>query len=133
MLHSHKILIEKDGKYLVLLRTDKCKRYAEHWDLPGGKAEENEDYDETIRREVREEIGAEVLIGDKIFSFEIESECVRGVRVGFNLYDGVLQNPTAEIKLNPEHTEYAWLTLAELQNLEKREIVLDNYLRSLKK
>lgn len=114
MLQTHKILLERNGKYLVMLRPDNCRRYADHWDLPGGKSEVGEEFHQTILREVEEEIGAEVIIGKQIFHFEIESECIRGEMMNFYLHNAQLQDPEAKITLSPEHVEYRWLTLDEI-------------------
>lgn len=133
MLQTHKALIEKDGKFLVLLRPKNCKRYPDSWDLPGGKSDENENHEQTLTREVREEIGLDILVTDKLYEFEIESECIPNAKARFFLHSATLSNSEAPILLSPEHTDYKWLTLAEIKHLKKREIVLDNYVRSLKK
>jgi len=133
MLETHKALLEKKGKYLVLLRPQNCHRYADCWDLPGGKTEENENPRETLGREIREEIGLPVELGEVIYKFEIESDCVKNATVKFFLHRAKLLDAHTEIKLSAEHITYAWLTLEEIGQLAKREIVLDNYVRSLNK
>jgi 8-oxo-dGTP diphosphatase len=52
------ILDSEDRILLVKHSYGKC-----NWDLPGGKSEVNESAEETARREVREEIGIDVEIG----------------------------------------------------------------------
>jgi len=49
--------IEKEGKLLMLHRIDK-----NHWELPGGKVEEGETFEEAGIREVKEELGCEIKV-----------------------------------------------------------------------
>jgi 8-oxo-dGTP diphosphatase len=53
------IILDSEGRILLVKHSyGKC-----NWDLPGGKSEENESAQETARREVLEEIGLNVEIG----------------------------------------------------------------------
>lgn len=74
-------LINKDNRVLMGLR--EYKKGAPIWTFPGGRGDENETIEETLRREVYEEIGITDLIivrligekagvkqGDKVLFFE---------------------------------------------------------------
>lgn len=50
-------VIERDGRYLLAQRSD-----INWWNLPGGGLEYDETVEEGVAREVREEVGAEVII-----------------------------------------------------------------------
>ena len=52
-----------DGKILVSKRMAGT-HLADSWEFPGGKVEPGEDPQETVRRELMEELGVEVVIGD---------------------------------------------------------------------
>ncbi len=52
-------IVEKDGKYLMILRKKK-------WDLPKGKKEKKETIEKCARREVEEETGVKVKIDYKV-------------------------------------------------------------------
>ena len=55
-----KALIGREGKLLVVKQTIGEKIY---WDLPGGRMEHGETPLETLKREVKEETGLEVVVG----------------------------------------------------------------------
>ncbi len=56
-------LVFRDGKLLITQR-----RPQDHlgglWEFPGGKREPNESYEQCLRRELREELGIEVDVGE---------------------------------------------------------------------
>lgn len=57
-------VIEADGRYLITRRT---KGHLEgFWEFPGGKVRPGESLPECLRREVREELGVEVNVGEKL-------------------------------------------------------------------
>jgi 8-oxo-dGTP diphosphatase len=55
------LLVRDDGRILIAQRPEGKKRAGE-WEFPGGKAEAGETPEEALRRELREELGAEVDI-----------------------------------------------------------------------
>ena len=54
-------MIVRDGKILIAQRPE-GKARAGQWEFPGGKAEPGEAPDAALRREIREELGAEIEI-----------------------------------------------------------------------
>ena len=50
------VLIQPDGQFLLTSRPP-GKVYEGYWEFPGGKLEEGESVEETLRRELQEEIG----------------------------------------------------------------------------
>jgi len=60
-------LVFRDGKLLI------TQRHAEAhlgglWEFPGGKREADETFEDCLRRELREELGIEVIVGEIIES-----------------------------------------------------------------
>ncbi len=56
-------VIERDGRYLLTLRPAGT-HLAGHWEFPGGKCEPGETHAEALRRELREELDVEAVVGD---------------------------------------------------------------------
>ncbi|AFH48112.1 7,8-dihydro-8-oxoguanine triphosphatase [Ignavibacterium album JCM 16511] len=62
------ILINSNNEVLLLLRDNKPEiPYPNQWDIPGGKIEDGETPDVTIKREMFEELGLESLSGFQLF------------------------------------------------------------------
>jgi 8-oxo-dGTP diphosphatase len=60
-------VIEDHGRYFVT-RRHKGAHLEGYWEFPGGKCEEGESLHDCLRRELKEELGAEVTLGDEIFT-----------------------------------------------------------------
>ncbi|MCS7312716.1 MAG: (deoxy)nucleoside triphosphate pyrophosphohydrolase [Acidobacteria bacterium] len=56
-------LIQRNGRFLVIQRQP-GQRWAGYWEFPGGKIEAGEDPRAALRREVQEEVGLTVEVGD---------------------------------------------------------------------
>lgn len=60
-------IVEDHGRYFVT-RRQKGVHLEGLWEFPGGKIEPGESLADGLRRELKEELGAEVEIGPEIFS-----------------------------------------------------------------
>ena len=60
-------IIWKDGKFLITLRPPRGL-LGGLWEFPGGKQEEGESLEECLQREIREELGIEIEVGDPLVS-----------------------------------------------------------------
>jgi A/G-specific adenine glycosylase len=56
------VIWRKDGKILISKRMDNDS-HSGCWEFPGGKIENNESQEEAIRREIKEELDIEVVVG----------------------------------------------------------------------
>ena len=54
------VLIDGEGRFLMTSRPT-GKVYADHWEFPGGKVEQGETVEQALTRELREELGIEVI------------------------------------------------------------------------
>lgn len=122
-------IIVKDGKYLIIQRSMKEKRFPGFWTVPGGKLEtddyvnlpkETEHYwynvmEKVLRKEVIDEVGLEIKNIEYITSLARVHEDKNPSLVISCLadYDG------GEVKLQEDETDnYAWVTVKEAKNYQ---------------
>lgn len=111
-----KALIQNEaGKVLILKVNQKkfIKPGQDHWDIPGGRVLEGTTIEDTLLREIEEEIGAVKLQSmtpfDTIVS-NMEIPLKDGGKVGLILtvYLCTVKEPI-NVQLSEEHIEYAWV------------------------
>lgn len=118
------ILIEKDGKYLLIKRS-KIKRgrpnvYPYYWDIPGGSVEENELPREAALREAMEEVNQKIRI-DKIIHEDSQFDSENNTVFTRLVYAGRITEQRDIILVPEEHTDFVWIT--SLKDLEKELII----------
>jgi mutator protein MutT len=64
-------VIEQDGRFL-LTRRQPGVHLEGMWEFPGGKIDEGESHEHALRREIREELGADVEVRDLVFDITHE-------------------------------------------------------------
>lgn len=108
------ILFDQHGHILVLKRNAQSKTNPSKWELPGGKIDAGEAFDEALKREIREETGFTVAIhtaAGTAMQETPEYRVVNLVMVGTILSGG--------LSISPEHSEYRWASLPEIAALDK--------------
>ena len=98
------VLIHEDRVLLLLNERDE-------WDLPGGRPDPGEDHREALTREVREEAGLSVEVGDALDEHLFEVLPGRFVRILPFVCRLVGSDAVA---LSHEHLETRWLRVSEL-------------------
>ena len=63
------LVFNKDGELLIDQRLNSGSMGG-MWEFPGGKKESNEPIEKTITREIKEEIGIDIKLVEKLLSFE---------------------------------------------------------------
>ncbi|MEM1502661.1 8-oxo-dGTP diphosphatase MutT [Domibacillus sp. 8LH] len=82
------------------------------WEFPGGKIEAGETPEESLKREIQEELACEIEVGEKIeeVMHEYEAVIVNLLTYRSRILSGL---PTAE-----EHAELRWVSRDRLNDLE---------------
>jgi 8-oxo-dGTP diphosphatase len=115
-----KVIIKNSDGLALLLRRSETHRIMDaadkNWDIPGGRISNGESLAEALRREVREEINAdlngetELLIAQDIFLQEKELHVVR--------LTYVVSMDIAEVILSEEHSDFKWMSLDDIRQLD---------------
>ncbi|MBR1640495.1 MAG: NUDIX domain-containing protein [Treponema sp.] len=104
----------KNGKIFIAKRLMKGDMGG-RWEFPGGKIEEGESFEKAIVREMQEEFGVEVKVGEKITSGTFmhgSQACSLDVFEVFFPHDGMKEKFTLS-----EHSDYRWADLSEIPSL----------------
>jgi len=115
------VIIDKDNKYLMMYRSNH-PWFGDDADLPGGTREEGESIEETVIREVFEEIGVEIDDVTKIYSGIEYSK--HGTHKSL-FVTRVDKRP--EITMSWEHSSYEWIDRDDF--LQKSRNANDDYMR----
>ncbi len=99
-----------NGK-ILLARRKPGESLAGHWEFPGGKLEPGEEIEACLKREIREEFGIEVTVGQRIAECVYRYESGPIKLVAFLIY---IAAPETD-RLKPSvHDRIAWVKPADL-------------------
>jgi len=112
-LTMRSIVKNDEGKILVLRRHPKSKTNPHKWELPGGKIEKGEFFDEALIREVKEETNLDVKVGD--FCEAVQDDYPHKRTVQLIMYS---KDITGEVKISDEHDDWMWASADEIKSLE---------------
>lgn len=114
-------IIEKDGKYLILKRSDREVAYPGYWIVPGGKLVRHE-YESlpktpntddwydivafTLKKEIKEEAGIEV----ENIRYLTDMTFIRPDDIPALVLSYWCRHESGEVKLGKDLVEHAWIT-----------------------
>lgn len=105
------------GEQVLLIRRGKPPRLGQ-WSLPGGAQQLGETVAEAARREVREEAGLEIALGDVVATVDMIQRDPDGrVRYHYTLIDYVAEAPTATLHTGSDAAAARWFGLSEIAGL----------------
>ena len=88
------------------------------WSLPGGAQQLGETVAEAARREIREETGLEVELGEVVATLDLIERAADGrVRYHSTLIDFVAEAPGADLRPGDDAADARWFALDELEAL----------------
>ena len=114
MSRSIACIVYRDGKIFIAKR-QMVGDMGGRWEFPGGKIEEGEDLETAVIREMQEEFGVTVSVGEKITSgtfMHRQKPCTLDVLEVHFPHDGM-----TESFILTEHTDYKWALLDEIPKL----------------
>ena len=104
-------IIRKDNKIFATQRG--YGDFKDGWEFPGGKIEEGESPEHAITREIKEELDADIVIGDLLTTVEYDYP---EFHLSMNCFWAELA-PESEMKLL-EHEAAKWLSIDEIDTVE---------------
>ena len=125
------ILINDEGKILILKRSKKVRTYKGKWGGVAGYIEKNEKPLETAIKEIKEEVDLDTK--DIELLKQLEPICItdfyEGKKYDWSIFSFLFKTKEKnKIKIDWEHSEYRWIAPSQLKNLETvpyfKEIVL---------
>lgn len=111
---SAKVVVrDESDRCLLLKRSMSSKGNPGKWDLPGGKVDAGESFDQGLLREVAEETGLTISLQRVLGAAESESPTKR---VAYLILEGRVES--GQVCLSSEHDEYIWVNRRELPKMQ---------------
>ena len=104
-------IITKENKYFIAKR-NKNKHLGGFYEFPGGKQDDNETLQETVIREIKEELDVNICVGNKL-----GEEYYKDEKINVHLHYFFCTIISGDIVLK-EHEDSAWVTKEEFKNYE---------------
>lgn len=119
-------MVVENGRVLIIKRSEKEVVFPNKWTIPGGKAEKGEGILETLKKEIKEEIGLEIK--DNI-NFLNEYNFIRSDGYSVVGLCFVCQYKSGEVVLEKGLNGYRWVSKNDYQKYD----LIDGVSNDLKK
>lgn len=111
-------LIENDKGQIFCCKRGPGRALEGYWEFPGGKVESNESFEETIVREIKEELKSDIMpvkyLGVSNYTYP-DMPPYMGFKITMHGYKCKLIK--GDLMLS-EHVEKAWKTVEEMKNMK---------------
>jgi 8-oxo-dGTP diphosphatase len=124
--------VEYKGKILILKRSRKVGSYRGRWGVVSGHIEEGETEEETSLKELKEEIGLDPNLIEKLIkstTFEL-SDTKLGIRWEITPFRAILKTKP-DIKIDWEHVKFLWINPSELSKFKTAPLLYQGYLKTI--
>ena len=104
-------VIKKNNKYFIAQR-NRHKHFAFHWEFPGGKVDNDESFEQALKREIHEELSINIKIKEKITSEKYKDD-----KIDVEVHYFLCEVMDEDIILS-EHEDMKWLLKKDLLNFK---------------
>jgi 8-oxo-dGTP diphosphatase len=110
------VVLNKEGKLLVVKRAEDDNFLPGTWELPGGGVDFLEEPRVGVRRELKEECGIDVDVLHPLTEFSFVMPTEEGEKHTVEIiYLCLLSDDSPPVSLSFEHSDYKWVSFAELE------------------
>ncbi len=102
-------VLKKNNKYFIAKR-NKDKHLGGYYEFPGGKQDDNETLEETVIREIKEELNVDITVDSKLGE---EHYSDKKINVHLHYFFCTIIKGNITLK---EHEEAAWVSKEEFNN-----------------
>lgn len=107
------ILNDEHNRILMLRRSKDSRSNPEKWEIPGGKVDEGENFDDALLREVLEETGLKISLNDPVC---VAKQYLPHINAVHLIMTGEIKE--GNLILSHEHDDYKWIPKEELGSIE---------------
>jgi 8-oxo-dGTP diphosphatase len=119
-------VIIANKKVFMVRRADDAKFLPGHWEFPGGKVNYAEIPEDALRREVKEECNINIEIINPLIVDQFYMDRNISDKQFIDIFYLCKTFDYENVVINPEHTEYRWVELNDVNKLK-----VSKYLKSV--
>ncbi len=112
------------GKFLFVKRADDDNFLPGYWEMPGGKTDFGEELKVAVAREIKEEVGLDIIPKYLITTRNYLHESNPHRQYVEAFYLGLKEDPNQEVTLSIEHSDYKWVTFDEAKKMHTTPYIL---------
>lgn len=112
------LIVGRDGRVLLLQESSRHgNTHAGRFGLAGGRLDIGESYNDALLREVKEETGLHVTIGDPLYLGEWRP-VIDGVTCQIVAIFSICYATSSEVVVSDEHTSHRWICGSEVGQID---------------